>query len=60
VPTYCLCVARIDADAHLDDDPFRRASEHIGSRLAAFMGDLKPQAKGEVIPMYRKRWGPAQ
>jgi integrase len=27
--------------AHLDADPLRRASEHIGSRLAAAMGDLK-------------------
>ncbi len=45
--------------AHLDNDPLRRASEHIGSRLAAAMGDLKPQAKGEVIPMHRKRRGPA-
>ena len=30
--------------AHLDADPLCRASEHIGSRLAAAMGDLKPQA----------------
>jgi hypothetical protein len=60
VPTCCLCVARIDADAHLDNDPLRRASEHIGSRLAAATGGLKPQAKGEVIPMHRKRRGPAQ
>ena len=37
--------------AHLDTDPLRRASEHIGSRLAAAMGDLKPRAGGEVIPM---------
>ena len=37
--------------AHLDADPLRRASEHIGSRLAAAMGDLKPRAGGEVIPM---------
>ena len=45
--------------AHLDNDPLRRGSEHIGSRLAAAMGDLKPQTKGEVIPMHRKRRGPA-
>jgi integrase len=37
--------------AHLDADPLRRASEHIGSRLAAAMGDLKPPPGGEVIPM---------
>jgi len=37
--------------AHLDTDPLRRASEHIGGRLAAAMGDLKPHAGGEVIPM---------
>jgi integrase len=37
--------------AHLDSDPLRRASEQIGSRLTAAMGDLKPQARGEVIPM---------
>jgi integrase len=35
--------------AHLDADPLRRASEHIGSRLAAAMGDLKPRPGGEVI-----------
>jgi integrase len=37
--------------AHLDNDPLRRASEHIGGRLAAAMGDLKAQAGGEVIPI---------
>jgi integrase len=36
--------------AHLDADPLRRASEQIGSRLAAAMGDSKPPP-GEVIPM---------
>src|SRR5262245_29102773 len=49
--------------AHLDTDPLRRASEHIGSELAAAMGDLKSQAKGEVIPMQvgrtRRRQRPA-
>jgi integrase len=34
--------------AHLDADPLRRASEHIGSRLAAAMGDLNPRPAGEV------------
>jgi integrase len=37
--------------AHLDADPLRRASEHIGTRLAAAMGDLKPQPGGAVVPM---------
>jgi integrase len=37
--------------AHLDADPLRRASEHIGGQLAAAMGDLKPHPGGEVIPM---------
>jgi integrase len=37
--------------AHLDADPLRRASEHIGTRLAAAMGDLKPHPRGEVIAM---------
>ena len=39
--------------AHLDTDPLRRASEHIGGRLAAAMGDLKPRPDGEVIPMWQ-------
>jgi hypothetical protein len=29
--------------AHLDADPLRRASDNIGNRLAAAMGDLKPK-----------------
>jgi integrase len=41
--------------AHLDNDPLRRASERIGSKLAAAMGDLKPQPGGEVIPMQAGR-----
>jgi len=40
--------------AHLDTDPLRRASEHIGGRLAAAMGDLMPRAGGEVIPMQQR------
>src|SRR6478672_9392700 len=35
--------------AHLDTDPLRRASEHIGTRLAGAMGDLKPHPRNEVI-----------
>ena len=37
--------------AHLDNDPIRRASEHIGSQIASAMGDLKPQTEGENSPM---------
>jgi integrase len=37
--------------AHLDADPLRRASEHIGNHLAAAMGDLKPRSDGELVPM---------
>jgi integrase len=37
--------------AHLDADPLRRASEHIGTRLAGAMGDLKPHPRNEVIAM---------
>jgi integrase len=41
--------------AHLDTDPLRRASEHIGSEIAAAMGDLTPQLEGEVIPLQVRR-----
>jgi integrase len=37
--------------AHLDADPLRRASEHIGSHLAAAMGDLKRQPGRMVAPI---------
>ena len=37
--------------AHLDADPLRRASDHIGSRIAAAMGDLRPRSGSEVIPL---------
>ncbi|HZQ13440.1 MAG TPA: site-specific integrase [Pseudolabrys sp.] len=38
--------------AHLDLDPVRRASEWIGSRLAAAMGDVPKESKAaEVIPL---------
>jgi integrase len=43
--------------AHLDTDPLRRASEHIGTRLAAAMGDLKPPPIGAVVPMRAGRTG---
>ena len=37
--------------AHLDVDPLRRASEHIGGRLAAAMGERTACAEGEVVPL---------
>lgn len=41
--------------AHLDTDPLRRASEHIGSRLAAAMGEPanKSASPGTVVRMRR-------
>lgn len=35
--------------AHLDLDPLRRASEHIGGRIAAAMGEVKPEGKGAAV-----------
>jgi integrase len=43
--------------AHLDSDPLRRASERIGSRLAAAMGDLKTRLDAEVLEMEAVRPG---
>jgi integrase len=41
--------------AHLDVDPLRRASENIGSRIAAAMGELDPKsAQAEVVPIDRE------
>ncbi len=39
--------------AHLETDPLRRASDHIGSRIAAAMGEpvAKPREGGAVIPI---------
>jgi integrase len=47
--------------AHLDADPLRRASDHIGNQLAAAMGDLKSKLSGEVvdIPKASSRQGMA-
>jgi integrase len=41
--------------AHLDADPLRRASDHIGNRLATAMGDLKPKtgSGGGVVPLHK-------
>jgi integrase len=38
--------------AHLDTDPLRRASDHIGARLAAAMGETQPRsAPATVTPI---------
>lgn len=38
--------------AHLDADPVRRASEHIGSRLAAALGEPdKTRGSAEIVPI---------
>ncbi len=36
-------VATTQRYAHLDNDPVKKAAEHIGSRLAAAMGEVKPR-----------------
>ncbi len=38
--------------AHLDTDPLRRASDHIGARLAAALGESNPNSiEAVVVPM---------
>jgi integrase len=38
--------------AHLDTDPLRRASDHIGARLAAALGEPNPKsAQAAVVPI---------
>jgi integrase len=37
--------------AHLDIDPLRRASDHIGARLATAMGEPVNNIKGKVVSM---------
>jgi integrase len=45
--------------AHLDNDPLKKASEHIGSRLAAAMGDVKaPDSNVTSITNRRNRTRP--
>src|SRR5262249_29886315 len=39
--------------AHLDIDPVRRASEHIGRRLATAMGEVIGGAGGEILSFRR-------
>ena len=42
--------------AHLDADPLRRASDRIGSHIAAAMGDVKPTGEGaKVLPLPREK-----
>lgn len=41
--------------AHLWDDPVRRASERIGSEIAAAMGEAPPSPDDKVLPMARTR-----
>jgi integrase len=43
--------------AHLDTDPLRRASEHIGSRLAAAMGEPAGSAPRGAVVRLRRRGG---
>jgi len=41
--------------AHLDVDPLRRASEHIGGRIAARLGGESPApSSAEIVPLRRK------
>ena len=39
--------------AHLDADPLRRASDRIGSHIAAAMGDVKPSGEGAMVVALR-------
>jgi integrase len=41
--------------AHLEVDPLRRASEHIGSRIAFAMGEFAPKAEGAVLSIGKER-----
>jgi integrase len=45
--------------AHLDNDPLKKASEHIGSRLAAAMGDVKAPGSNVTKITSRSRKRPA-
>jgi integrase len=39
--------------AHLEVDPLRRASEHIGNRLAAALGETGSANSAEIVPLAR-------
>jgi len=46
--------------AHLDTDPLRRASDHIGAHLAAAPGEPNPKsAQAAVVPIRLANWKPA-
>jgi hypothetical protein len=45
--------------AHLDNDPLKKASEHIGSHLAAAMGDVKAPSSNVTKITSRSRKRPA-
>jgi integrase len=39
--------------AHLDDDPLRKASDAIATRIASAMGEAPAEAAAEIIPLRR-------
>ena len=41
--------------AHLDVDPLRRASDHIGARLAAALGEPVKRTKAQVVSLKGRR-----
>jgi hypothetical protein len=41
--------------AHLEVDPLRRASEHIGNRLAAALGETGSATDAEIVLLTRAR-----
>jgi integrase len=41
--------------AHLDTDPLRKASEHIGHHLATTMGDVKLRHSAEIVQIGAKK-----
>lgn len=52
-------VATTQRYAHLDNDPVKKAAEHIGSRLAAALGEVKPKSNVTKLntPRSRRRRG---
>ena len=46
--------------AHLNSDPLRRASDHIGNHFSAAMGDLKPRSGGDLVPTQKISARPKQ
>jgi site-specific recombinase XerD len=43
--------------AHLDADPLRKASEHIGHHLAAAMGDTPQRQAAEIVSLSSRKRG---